>query len=213
VVILFDFDGVLMDSMPIREVGFRKVLSGFPAHQIEKLINYHRENGGLSRYAKFEYFFNEIRKEEASSETIYKMADDFSKIMLDSLINPNLLIQDSLSFVKNNYERFPMHIVSGSDEKELKIICRRVNIYGYFVSIHGSPAPKDSLINKVITNRDYNRNEIVFVGDSYNDLEAARKNYIHFTAFNNSDLRREGIAYIDSFSQFNYLVEKWFSKE
>ena len=59
-VILWDFDGVLIDSMEIRELGFRKLFQDFSIEEVEELIKFHKENGGLSRYVKIKYFYEEI---------------------------------------------------------------------------------------------------------------------------------------------------------
>jgi beta-phosphoglucomutase-like phosphatase (HAD superfamily) len=48
-VLLWDFDGVMMDSMPVRELGFRQVLERFPKDQVDELLQFHRKNGGWSR--------------------------------------------------------------------------------------------------------------------------------------------------------------------
>ena len=58
--ILFDFDGVIIDSMPIRENGFRLIFKDFDTNLVDKLIDYHNQNGGLSRYAKIKYFFEVV---------------------------------------------------------------------------------------------------------------------------------------------------------
>lgn len=56
-IIFWDFDGVIMDSMKVRDEGFKIVLKDYPSDQVEKLMEFHRNNGGLSRYVKFRYFF------------------------------------------------------------------------------------------------------------------------------------------------------------
>ncbi|HIO70318.1 MAG TPA: HAD family hydrolase, partial [Campylobacterales bacterium] len=58
--IIFDFDGVILDSMPIREFGFRQIFKDFPKDRVEKLIEFHRKNGGWSRFIKIRYFFENI---------------------------------------------------------------------------------------------------------------------------------------------------------
>ena len=58
--ILFDFDGVILDSMPIREYGFRKIFENYDVALVEKLLVYHNQNGGLSRYVKIRYFFEKL---------------------------------------------------------------------------------------------------------------------------------------------------------
>ncbi|SPZ88463.1 Uncharacterised protein [Sphingobacterium multivorum] len=99
-VILWDFDGVIMDSMPTRSLGFVKTLADFPKEQVDQLLEFHNSNGGLSRYVKFRYFFEEIRKEAVSESKVMELAHKFSEIMLSLLIDEKLLIQDSVSLSK-----------------------------------------------------------------------------------------------------------------
>jgi len=99
-IILWDFDGVIINSNSVREAGFRDVLSEYPKEQVEKLIDYHNINGGLSRYVKFRYFFEEIRKESITDDIVLALAQKFSVIMKDLLVNPNLLIGPVVEFIK-----------------------------------------------------------------------------------------------------------------
>src|SRR5690606_25190632 len=96
-VILWDFDGVIMDSMAVRDLGFVRVLEGegYSAEQINSLLAYHRANGGLSRYVKFRYFYEDILGKAVSEEEVLRLANAFSEIMLSLLIDENLLIEDS----------------------------------------------------------------------------------------------------------------------
>jgi beta-phosphoglucomutase-like phosphatase (HAD superfamily) len=111
--ILWDFDGVIMDSMSVRDKGFEIVLQSYPIEQVGLLMQYHRKNSGLSRYHKFRYFFEEIRKEAITDFEIQNLAEEFSKVMLQNLLEPSLLIQDSLCFIRENHLKYKMHIVSG----------------------------------------------------------------------------------------------------
>lgn len=187
--ILWDFDGVLLDSNPVREMGFRTVLRMYPEEQIEALISFHRENGGLSRYVKFRYFFEEVRREEISDASINVLAEAFSKVMRKSLVHSNLLIQETLDYVISQHETTPMYVVSGSDQKELRFLCRRLEITSYFEGIFGSPTPKTQLVKNILelySVEDFKN--IVLVGDSINDYEAAYHNGIRFMAYNNPAL-------------------------
>ncbi len=199
--VLWDFDGVLMDSMPVRDKGFERVLSDYPEEQVGQLMRYHRKNGGLSRYVKFRYFFEEIRGERIDDERVQKFAEQFSEVMMQYLVDKKLLIADSIDFVKTYYRTVPMHIVSGSDGNELNEICRQLDIARYFVSIHGSPTPKTKLVNDLITNYAYLRSETVLIGDSINDAQAAQANSIGFLGYNNTELEKDHEHYIRSFAQ------------
>lgn len=197
-VILWDFDGVIMDSMPIRNEGFRLVLSEYPKEQVEELMIYHLTNGGLSRYNKFRYFFEVIRKESITEVEVQELANQFSDIMLKRLINQDLLITDVVNFIRDNASNYRMHVVSGSDQNELRTICKELNLEQYFISINGSPMPKNDLVKDLLKINDYNLSEVVLIGDSHNDLEAAKHNGIAFKGYNNPSLDIKN-QYIESF--------------
>ena len=199
--IIWDFDGVILDSMPIRDKGFETVLKSYPHNEVEELMKYHKQNAGLSRYAKFRYFFKEIRKAEVVEEVVGELASQFKKLMLQFLINKDLLIQDSLQFIKDNYLKYEMHIASGSDQVELRHICEELNLTKYFISINGSPTSKIELV-KDILNRCDSKNAVL-IGDSINDYDAAVKNAIDFIGYNNENLMHFG-CYIESFGNRKY---------
>lgn len=197
--ILWDFDGVILDSMPVRELGFRTVLKNYPSDQVEELIKFHRANGGWSRFVKLLYFFEKIRKEEVSAGLIQDLSKEFTMIMKSKLTSEDLLISDSLDYIKRNYLNFQMHIVSGSEHQELNFLCKALGIDSYFLSIHGSPTSKIDLISNLIQSNSYDRMELVLIGDSKNDAEAAEANKIDFFGYNNLALKKNE-KYIDNFS-------------
>ena len=49
----------------------------------------------------------------ANDELIKKYANDFSIVMRDELIKKKYLIHDSLDFIKENFNKYNFHIVSG----------------------------------------------------------------------------------------------------
>lgn len=197
--IFWDFDGVIMDSMSVRDKGFEIVLKNYPQEQVALLMAYHRDNGGLSRYHKFRYFFEEIRGEIISDLDIKILADEFSIVMLGNLLDESLLIKDSFDFIKKNYSKFNMHIVSGSDEVELRHICETLGLANYFISIHGSPTPKVELVKRIMSQKQYKKEESCLIGDSFNDLEAAEYNSILFIGYNNQKIKDKTNKYINSF--------------
>ena len=100
--IIFDFDGVILDSMPIRTEGFKKIFKNYDNKKVEELISFHLINGGLSRFVKIKYFFEELLETSISEEEINFFADKYSKIMKENLINEKYLIRETVDFIKNN---------------------------------------------------------------------------------------------------------------
>lgn len=201
-VIFFDFDGVILDSMLVRDYGFRKIFENYPIELIDKFIGYHRYNGGLSRFHKIKYFYNTFLKEEIAEDKIQDYAYKFSKIMKSELVNKKYLIKETIDFIKNNYRLYNFHIVSGSEENELKYLCNQLEISNYFKSINGSPIDKNNLIKNVLKEKKYNPLNCILIGDSINDYDAARINKIKFFGYNNINLKSK-INYIDNFRDFN----------
>ncbi|MGJ3236241.1 HAD family hydrolase [Marivirga sp.] len=197
--IFWDFDGVIMDSMPVRDQGFEEVLKDFPKDQVNQLLAYHKANGGLSRYVKFSYFFEEIRKEEVSDKKVQELAGSFSAIMLQKLKSPDYLINQTVNFIEQNFRNYRMFIVSGSDQSELREICNSVRIDQYFKGVYGSPTPKNDLVRNLIKKENINPTESILIGDSINDYEAAKVNDIAFYGFNNSELKSLSSNYIENF--------------
>lgn len=191
-VIYWDFDGVLMNSNEVRDRGFEIVLKDYPQSEVEELLAFHRENGGLSRYVKFRYFFEELRGEKVSDDEVIGWAAKFSEVMREELVNPSLLIDETVDFVKRNHENYKMYIVSGSDQSELRYLCNQLKIDCYFDSIHGSPKPKTKWVQELIHTHNYDPKNCILIGDSKNDYDAAVANGITFVGYGNKEIVKLG---------------------
>ena len=202
--ILWDFDGVILDSMAVRDWGFKEIFKDFTEYQVSKLIEYHRTNGGLSRYVKIRYFYEEILGEAITEERVLEYAEAFSVLMKKELTNSDSLIIDAVTFIKENYKKYNFHIVSGSDQEELRFLCQKLGLSKYFISIHGSPTPKKILVKQLLKKHNYLQSKTCLIGDSINDYEAAEFNDIVFYGYNNVALKRKGAYYIFALKNFNF---------
>ncbi len=203
--ILFDFDGVILDSMPVRDFGFREIFKEFDKELVEKLIEYNNLNGGLSRYVKIRYFYEELLKESISEKKVQELAQKFSGIMKKELTNKKYMIEETVKFIEDNHKKYNLHIVSGSDGDELRFLCKELEIDKFFLSIDGSPTPKNELVANVLQENNYLENKTILIGDSINDYEAAKVNNIDFYGFNNKELINYSKTYIDNFENVLFL--------
>ena len=177
--IIFDFDGVLVESNEIRFNGFRKLFKEYPQGQVEELVNYAKANGGISRYKKIEFFFNVILKEQISKETVNHWAAKFSKLVTQDIIEARP-VKGSLEFLRKYFNHFDFAIVSGSDEKELVTVCKERGIDHFFKMILGSPTEKKDNIAILLSHLGWMHEKSLYVGDSNNDFEAAKANNLDF---------------------------------
>lgn len=193
--IIFDFDGVVLDSIPIKTEAYRILFRDYDELVVSELIKYHELNGGVSRYKKIEYFFSKLLKQEISEKSILKLANDYSLLTKEELTKPKYLIEDTISFIKKNYQNYNLHVASGADEDDLKYICNSLKISKYFLTINGSPMIKSEIVKKIIGSNNYSIDETILIGDSINDFEAAKNNEIVFFAYNNNKM----------INNFNYI--------
>ncbi len=198
-VIFFDFDGVILDSMDIREYGYRNIFCNHDSKLVQKLIDFHYKNGGISRFYKIRYFHESILKTKISEDEVNSLAESMSNCMRSQLNDKNRLIDDSMNFIKKNYQKLDIHVVSGSEKEELHWLCEQLEIKKYFKSLEGSPTPKTDLVENIIKKWKYKPENCVLIGDSINDYDAAESSGIKFYGFNNPELRKTTSYYIDSF--------------
>ncbi|MEN4044804.1 HAD-IA family hydrolase [Sulfurimonas sp. NWX367] len=199
--ILWDFDGVILDSMKIKGDGFVELFHGYDKKYLQQIEKYHYENGGVSRFDKIRYFYTDILHQDISEDEIVKLADKFARIIKMKLSNKENLIMETIEFIKANYKEYNFHIVSGAENRELNDLCKQFEITCYFLSINGSPTKKDILIANIMEKYNYKTDETILIGDAITDYNAAKKNKINFYGYNNSELKQYG-NYIDTFLEF-----------
>jgi phosphoglycolate phosphatase-like HAD superfamily hydrolase len=200
--ILWDFDGVILDSIRIKGDGFMELFQNHNIADVQILEQYHYANGGVSRFEKIKYFYNQILNKDISEDEILKLAGVFSNIIETKIFDKTNLIEDSLSFIKKNYLKYNFHIVSGAEHNELNSLCKHFIIDKYFISILGSPITKNTLVKNIISDYEYNNDQVILIGDSKTDYVAAKKNKIIFYGYNNTELKKFG-NYIEKFQYMN----------
>lgn len=202
--LIFDFDGVLADSNTIRINGFRTLFRDFPADQVETLAAYASVNGGMSRYEKIKYFFQVIRGSAVSQAEVDRYAGQYSQIVKDDVIKA-AAITGSVDFLKEFAGRYVYAIVSGSDQTELREVCRQRGIHGFFKEILGSPVSKEINLENLIGAFGWQAEECLLVGDSINDYKAARQAGIRFIGRNSGMTDWSAYADVRAFDVFGEL--------
>jgi len=204
---IFDCDGVILDSNKIKSEAFAKALKGEPEDKILKFIKYHKENGGVSRYKKFRYYFEKINKSSQSHTNISKALDVFASIVSKELEECEYIsgvLEFIVDLTKNNKT---LYVVSGSDQEELIKVFSKRKINYHFSEIYGSPDGKIANTNKVVQSIGLNKNGIFF-GDSESDYEAAKRYNLDFLFINGSSEWLDGKNIIDkqcTFKDFSSL--------
>ena len=175
--LIFFFYGVILDSNKIKTTAFYNAALSYGQDAAEALVNYHEQNGGISRYVKFEYFLEEILGLEVETKIINNLLSSFVSEVQEELT----LCQISLGLKdlrKNSNSNWL--VVSGGDQKELRCIFSERNLTENFnCGIFGSPETKDVILSREIDNGNI-KFPALFIGDSKYDFQAAKATNIDF---------------------------------
>ena len=147
-----------------------EAVADYPPDLAAHFVHYHKENGGISRYEKFDFFLRNMAKNYTEKE--YKrLLNKLSKLVRAKLIDVPLT-NGALDFINHVYQRSDLYIVSGGDQDELRDVFKERDMAKYFCEIFGSPAKKVDLC-KTIKNNLQSDKKVLFIGDSRLDYIAA----------------------------------------
>jgi HAD superfamily hydrolase (TIGR01549 family) len=169
-VIALDCDGVILDSNLIKNEVFYDVALPFGQAVAQEFLEYHKINAGVSRYEKFNYFFNHILNFQDYDQELEVALNQYATLCKERLLNSNLTT-GIMTFLDKTVH-IPKIVVSGSDQNELNWLFKQKGIDQYFKNIFGSPKNKIELFNDYFK-ESVNKN-ILFIGDAKYDFEAAK---------------------------------------
>lgn len=178
--IIFDFDGVLVESTHIKTEAFRSLFSKWP-DKVDKIIKYHLANMGISRYVKFKYFYEDVLGEVYSEEKGIELGRRFSELVLDEVKKASF-VKGVKEFLGKYYQEYMFFIASGTPQSELTEIVSSKGIASYFEGVFGTPATKTEIVKNILTEYCLEQKQAVFVGDAESDRITANGAGIPFIA-------------------------------
>lgn len=177
--IVFDFDGVILESVDIKTKAFIKLYENYPPKIKEEVKRYHLKHLGISRYEKIFHFQKHLINEDSSQSKINELAQTFQNIVLSQVILCKF-VNGSKEFLNLYKNEIDCHIATGTPQREIEIIIKNKKIRDCFVSIYGSPASKEEIIANILNKYKYSNSEVLVVGDALTDFQAAAANKVNF---------------------------------
>jgi len=169
--VLFDFDGVLIESVDIKSAVFCELFSDHPEH-VPAIAALHEAHGGISRYVKFDMIYRDILCRPLAPDERAELGRRFAdKVVEQTVACP--MVAGAREALDALLGRLPMAVVSGTPDAELKYIVERRGLAGYFVEVGGSPRSKAEIIADMAKRRGWRRERMVLVGDATTDRDAA----------------------------------------
>lgn len=205
--VIFDCDGVILNSNKIKTKAFYDVTKIFGHRPAQKLRDYHVKHGGISRYKKFEYLFTDILNKPIQDDEINMLLLNFSKEIKKALLSCE--VAQNIRELREKTRDSKWMIVSGGDQSELREVFEKRKLSGYFDGgIFGSPENKYNILKSEKKKGNIVGN-CVFIGDSIYDYEVSKSIYADFifltgwTDFNKWEnyFKDENIKIFETFSE------------
>ena len=177
--IIFDFDGVILDSNNVKTTAFKNISKRFGESKSNELVKYHMKNGGVSRFIKLKWFVENVLKTK-SEVLIRDLVKEYGNEVSKSF--ESCSFRTDLFNLKKKLKGTKWSIASGGKQDEIVNLLKKKFLLDIFDNgIYGSPTPKMEIVKKTILNVKPNeKNKFVLIGDSFYDYECAKKNGIKF---------------------------------
>ena len=206
----FDFDGVIVDSVNIKTEAFAEIYKPYGQKIVDRVINHHINNGGMSRFSKFKYYHNNYLSENIDESEIESMSSKFSNIVVAKVISSQWIIGIIEFLNKLKLKKIDCVIISATPKKELIQIVKARGIEKYFSLILGSPESKSSNLKHALDIRGVAKEDTIFFGDAMADWEASDKIGVQFVGVGDSiknllGEKKEDSYFIQNFKIFNEL--------
>lgn len=176
--IIFDCDGVVLNSNQVKTQAFYEASKHYGEGPAKALVNYHVQNGGVSRYVKFEYFLTNIMEQSIDQTVLEDLLQRFAVAVKKGLLACK--IAEGIEDLRHKTHKSNWLIISGGDQKELReVFSIRVLDKLFQGGIFGSPDKKETIIKREIKAGNIVK-PCLFIGDSKYDYEAAKNAELDF---------------------------------
>jgi phosphoglycolate phosphatase-like HAD superfamily hydrolase len=171
---VFDCDGVVLDSNQLKTEAFYDLAKPFGVEAAQSMVEYHINNGGISRFKKFEWFLQKIRGSDFSRDEHQQLCNQYGDLVKRKLIDCPYTEGFLPLLDRLNHSGIKPFIVSGGYQDELRDIFLHRGISDCFEAIYGSPRDKVKILEEM-ANNGLTISSGIFFGDAKADFEAALK--------------------------------------
>lgn len=194
-VLVFDFDGVIVDSNKLKYDAFFELFPTEDKSQkiIKETLLKYREK---SRFFIIEEIIQRLKNNKTSQISTFKTNIDYYAEKYRSIVEKGAVECDEIPGAKESLKilslHFPLYINSTTPLQSLKIILRERKLLHFFKDVYGSPHSKIQNLASILEKESVSGKETLIIGDGHSDREAA----LHF-----------GCVFIGIKNQFNDFGE------
>jgi HAD superfamily hydrolase (TIGR01549 family) len=180
-VIIFDFDGVLVDSNRLKVEAMRTALRScgyFSDELVAECTANFAANFGKSRYHHIERFcdYLDLQDKDLKGRVYDFLLEGYAAEV--QLHYPEAPLAEGIDVLLPKLAQKKLFIASGSEQQQLRDVAEAKGLAGFFRGIYGSPTRKPDIIKDILQQE--HTEVALMVGDAFADYEAAEYNNIDF---------------------------------
>lgn len=196
--LVFDFDGTLVDSNPIKERAFRDCFLEFPG-QLEAISRYVEAQPHLPRSEKFRQIHEVILKRPYPLSAEEALLARFDEETTGRIISAPE-IPGAERFLRQVRATRMTAVLSSTPHSTLLRILNGRGWRPFFDLVQGAPVDKSSWLAQILRQRDLRAAELLFFGDTDADASAAQRVGCPFIGISRGLPFQEGIPTLPDFT-------------
>jgi phosphoglycolate phosphatase-like HAD superfamily hydrolase len=210
--VLFDFDGVILESASVKTDAFVELFSHLPEHQITEIMRHHLANAGVSRFKKFDWIYRTLLGCALCDEERDELGRRFSEISFQRVLAAPF-VPGALAAIRALHRSHLLFVVSGTPQAELDQIVQARGLGGYFREVHGTPREKPEIVRDILAREHLGQRQALFVGDGSSDHLAAQEAGVPFLARATDECLAQwkdaGVRYTPDLTNLVQIVRGW----
>jgi phosphoglycolate phosphatase-like HAD superfamily hydrolase len=207
--VVFDCDGVILESADIKSEAFRRLGGLFGPEIQNRFYEHHLRHAGVSRYEKFAWLYRAEFGREITAEESRRLGELFSGHCLEAVLAAPFVpgFEEALAWFKSR--AVPLFVASGTPQAELETVLTAKGLAKSFQAVLGTPPAKSRLLGRIVTEGGFDPGRVLMVGDGETDLQAARENGTLFFG-RGAGFQGRGLPWAEDLAGLAAQAEKFF---
>lgn len=171
--VFWDFDGVIKESVLVKANAFHALFAPYGPAIADRVRAHHLDNGGMSRYDKLPLYLKWAGLPE-SDEMMREFSVKFSRLVENAVVESDW-VPGVQSVLSARPDEAIFVLITATPQAEIERIVDRLAIRRHFARILGAPMRKAAGIRSTLTDLGIPPESALVIGDSREDLAAARQ--------------------------------------
>ena len=184
--VALDLDGTLIDSASIKTQAFGKLFQRYGPDIVRAVIQDHLASEGVSRFIKFERWYNNLLSLSYSDSIGNDLSQQFNHILAEDIIHAPWM-PGALEFIREWHDKIPLFLVSATPHAELIQLLEARSVANFFRFIWGSPTEKCQALRIIASQLHLKSLSVLMVGDAEADYRASLLSGSSFCRFLHSE--------------------------